>query len=240
MIERGACRKRSRLQRQPTRRPRARAGGGRPSQVCANHVVQAFADPASPGKADIESATEPAPRMPEKLHINAQSNSPRPYNPIRMESKIHRQFPRFVGRRSHQPQCVFASRRGDWGVMVRAAFYNRAFIDRLHPGMAVGHALHVPSGEVRPIHKAALRYRGTRTPTACCASSCPMAWTLRYFHTIQLDDIAKLRNGRPRQAPGCDPPSQCLEYFRYLSLPIFSGHMKRNALEIRVPHRSIH
>ncbi|MFM0740197.1 aconitate hydratase AcnA [Paraburkholderia xenovorans] len=54
---------------------------------------------------------------------------------------------------------VFASRRGNWEVMVRAAFYNRTLVNRLRPGMPVAHTLHVPSGEVLPIFEAANRYR---------------------------------------------------------------------------------
>ncbi|AJX00753.1 aconitate hydratase AcnA [Burkholderia gladioli pv. gladioli] len=54
---------------------------------------------------------------------------------------------------------VFASRRGNWEVMVRAAFYNRTLLNRLKPGIPVAHTLHVPSGEVMPIFEAAQRYR---------------------------------------------------------------------------------
>jgi aconitate hydratase len=54
---------------------------------------------------------------------------------------------------------VFASRRGNWEVMVRAAFYNRTLANRLKPGMPVAHTLHVPSGDVMPIFEAAQRYR---------------------------------------------------------------------------------
>jgi len=54
---------------------------------------------------------------------------------------------------------VFASRRGNWEVMVRAAFYNRTLVNRLQPGMPVAHTLHVPSGDVLPIFEAANRYR---------------------------------------------------------------------------------
>ncbi|SAK67689.1 aconitate hydratase [Caballeronia calidae] len=53
---------------------------------------------------------------------------------------------------------VFASRRGNWEVMVRAAFYNRTLVNRLKPGMPVAHTLHVPSGAVMPIFEAAQRY----------------------------------------------------------------------------------
>ncbi|MEM5373233.1 aconitate hydratase AcnA [Paraburkholderia azotifigens] len=54
---------------------------------------------------------------------------------------------------------VFASRRGNWEVMVRAAFYNRTLVNRLRPGMPVAHTLHVPSGDVLPIFEAAQRYQ---------------------------------------------------------------------------------
>jgi aconitate hydratase len=54
---------------------------------------------------------------------------------------------------------VFASRRGNWEAMVRAAFYNRTLVNRLVPGVPVAHTLHVPSGEVMPIFEAAQLYR---------------------------------------------------------------------------------
>ncbi|QBR03026.1 aconitate hydratase AcnA [Paraburkholderia pallida] len=53
---------------------------------------------------------------------------------------------------------VFASRRGNWEVMMRAAFYSKTLVNRLKPGMPVAHTLHVPSGEVLPIFEAAQRY----------------------------------------------------------------------------------
>ncbi|MBN3851816.1 aconitate hydratase AcnA [Paraburkholderia sp. Ac-20340] len=53
---------------------------------------------------------------------------------------------------------VFASRRGNWEVMMRAAFYNKTLLNRLKPGMPVAHTLHVPSGDVMPIFEAAQRY----------------------------------------------------------------------------------
>jgi aconitate hydratase len=55
---------------------------------------------------------------------------------------------------------VFASRRGNWQVMVRAAFHNKSLVNQLKPGMPVAHTLHAPSGEVMPIWEAADRYRG--------------------------------------------------------------------------------
>ena len=54
---------------------------------------------------------------------------------------------------------VFASRRGNWEVMMRAAFHSRALVNLLHPGMPVAHTLHIPSGDILPIWEAAARYR---------------------------------------------------------------------------------
>jgi aconitate hydratase len=54
---------------------------------------------------------------------------------------------------------VFASRRGNWEVMIRAAFYNKTLVNRLKPDLPIAHTLHVPSGDVMPIFEAANRYR---------------------------------------------------------------------------------
>jgi aconitate hydratase len=54
---------------------------------------------------------------------------------------------------------VFASRRGNWEVMMRAAFHNKTLRNALAPHAPVAHTLHVPSGEVLPIWQAAQRYR---------------------------------------------------------------------------------
>ncbi len=54
---------------------------------------------------------------------------------------------------------VFASRRGNWEVMMRAAFHSKTLVNLLKPGMPVAHTLHVPSGEVQPIWDVAQRYR---------------------------------------------------------------------------------
>jgi aconitate hydratase len=54
---------------------------------------------------------------------------------------------------------VFASRRGNWEVMVRAAFHSKSLVNLLKPGVPVAHTLHVPSGEVMPIWDAATRYQ---------------------------------------------------------------------------------
>ncbi len=53
---------------------------------------------------------------------------------------------------------VFASRRGNWEVMLRAAFHSKTLVNLLQPGLPVAHTLHVPSGEVMPIWDVAQRY----------------------------------------------------------------------------------
>ncbi len=54
---------------------------------------------------------------------------------------------------------VFASRRGNWEMMVRAAFHSKSLVNLLQPGVPVAHTLHVPSGAVQPIWDVAERYR---------------------------------------------------------------------------------
>ena len=54
---------------------------------------------------------------------------------------------------------VFASRRGNWEVMMRAAFHSRSLVNLLQPGVPVAHTLHIPSGQVMPIWEVAARYR---------------------------------------------------------------------------------
>jgi aconitate hydratase len=53
---------------------------------------------------------------------------------------------------------VFASRRGNWEVMLRAAFHSKTLRNQLAPGAPVAHTLHVPSGEIAPIWEVAERY----------------------------------------------------------------------------------
>ncbi|MGX7001091.1 aconitate hydratase AcnA [Caballeronia sp. KNU42] len=53
---------------------------------------------------------------------------------------------------------VFASRRGNWEVMIRAAFHNKSLVNLLQPGVPVAHTLHVPSGDILPIHEVAAQY----------------------------------------------------------------------------------
>ncbi len=53
---------------------------------------------------------------------------------------------------------VFASRRGNWEVMVRGAFHSKTLQNLLAPGVPVAHTVHVPSGDVMPLYDAARRY----------------------------------------------------------------------------------
>jgi aconitate hydratase len=54
---------------------------------------------------------------------------------------------------------VFASRRGNWEVMVRAAFHARTLVNLLAPDAPMAHTPHVPSGDMLPIFEAAERYK---------------------------------------------------------------------------------
>ena len=54
---------------------------------------------------------------------------------------------------------VFASRRGNWEVMLRAAFYSKTLRNLLCPQAPVGYTLHAPSGAIAPIFEVAGRYR---------------------------------------------------------------------------------
>lgn len=47
---------------------------------------------------------------------------------------------------------VFASRRGNWEVMLRAAFYSKTLRNLLTPGAPVANTLQGPSGVVAPIN----------------------------------------------------------------------------------------
>ena len=54
---------------------------------------------------------------------------------------------------------VFASRRGNWEVMMRGAFYAKAVRNLLSPNLPIGQTLHVPSGDVQAIWEVADRYK---------------------------------------------------------------------------------
>ena len=64
---------------------------------------------------------------------------------------------------------VFASRRGNWRVMLRAAFHNRNVANLLQENLPVAHTLHIPSREVMPIWAAAERYREEGHPVVIVA-----------------------------------------------------------------------
>jgi aconitate hydratase len=64
---------------------------------------------------------------------------------------------------------VFASRRGNWEVMMRAAFHAKTLVNLLQPGLPLAHTLHVPSGEVMPIWDVAQRYREAGQPVVLVA-----------------------------------------------------------------------
>jgi aconitate hydratase len=64
---------------------------------------------------------------------------------------------------------VFASRRGNWQVMLRAAFHNKNVVNLLQEGLPVAHTLHIPTGEVMPIWAAAERYREDGEPVVIVA-----------------------------------------------------------------------
>ncbi|RYE33189.1 MAG: aconitate hydratase AcnA [Hyphomicrobiales bacterium] len=54
---------------------------------------------------------------------------------------------------------VYASRRGNWEVMLRGLFTNRTVVNALAPGLPPGSTLHGPTGEILPLWRAAERYR---------------------------------------------------------------------------------
>jgi len=66
---------------------------------------------------------------------------------------------------------VFASRRGNWEVMMRAAFYSKSLKNLLCPDAPVGHTLHAPSGRVEPIWEAAEHYRQDAQPVVLLAGA---------------------------------------------------------------------
>jgi len=64
---------------------------------------------------------------------------------------------------------VFASRRGNWQVMMRAAFYSKSLVNLLCPEAPVGHTRHAPSGRIEPIWEAAERYARAGLPVVLLA-----------------------------------------------------------------------
>ena len=66
---------------------------------------------------------------------------------------------------------VFASRRGNWEVMMRAAFYSKSLKNLLCPDAPVGHTRHAPSGGIEPIWVAAEHYRQAGLPVVLMAGA---------------------------------------------------------------------
>jgi len=64
---------------------------------------------------------------------------------------------------------VFASRRGNWEVMLRAAFHNRNVVNLLAPHAPVAHTVHAPSGDIVPLFEAAERHRAANEPVVIVA-----------------------------------------------------------------------
>ena len=64
---------------------------------------------------------------------------------------------------------VFASRRGNWEVMLRGAFHSKTLVNHLQPDAPVAHTLHVPSGQVLPLCEAAQRYADEGHPVVLLA-----------------------------------------------------------------------
>jgi aconitate hydratase len=80
-----------------------------------------------------------------------------PAGAIRSDSEAGRHL---VGRGAAGDDLnVFASRRGNWEVMVRGLFTNRAVRNLLASGLKAGETVHGPSGEVLSLWDAANRYR---------------------------------------------------------------------------------
>lgn len=53
---------------------------------------------------------------------------------------------------------VFASRRGNWELMLRGAFHNKNVRNALAPDAAIAHTVHGPTGAILPLMDAAQRY----------------------------------------------------------------------------------
>jgi aconitate hydratase len=64
---------------------------------------------------------------------------------------------------------VFSSRRGNYEAMVRGLFTNRSVRNLLAPQAPPGWTVHVPSGELLPLYRAAERYRAQGVPTVILA-----------------------------------------------------------------------
>ncbi|WP_245215628.1 aconitate hydratase AcnA [Pararoseomonas baculiformis] len=64
---------------------------------------------------------------------------------------------------------VYASRRGNWEVMLRGLFTNRSVMNHLAPGAPAGHTVFAPTGEVLPTWRSATRYAEAGLPVVLLA-----------------------------------------------------------------------
>ena len=64
---------------------------------------------------------------------------------------------------------VYASRRGNWEVMLRGLFTNRTLVNRLCPSAPPGHTVLAPTGELLPVWRAAARYKEAGLPVVILA-----------------------------------------------------------------------
>jgi aconitate hydratase A / 2-methylisocitrate dehydratase len=64
---------------------------------------------------------------------------------------------------------VYASRRGNWEVMLRGLFTNRNLVNRLCPSAPPGHTVFNPTGEILAVWRAAALYKETGTPVVILA-----------------------------------------------------------------------
>ena len=64
---------------------------------------------------------------------------------------------------------VYASRRGNWEVMLRGLFTNRTVVNHLGPGLTAGLTVFAPTGEVLPVWRAAAAYAEAGLPVVLVA-----------------------------------------------------------------------
>jgi aconitate hydratase len=64
---------------------------------------------------------------------------------------------------------VYASRRGNWEVMLRGLFTNKAAVNHLSPALPPGHTVFAPTGETLPAWRAAARYAEAGLPVVIVA-----------------------------------------------------------------------
>ena len=71
---------------------------------------------------------------------------------------------RWLTERGEDPRDlnVYASRRGNWEVMLRGLFTNRTLVNHLCPAAPPGHTVFAPTAEVLPVWRAAAQYAAAR------------------------------------------------------------------------------